>query len=51
MQITNLLQEMRILFVNEVDVLVRTFVLDIEQQIEMMGCISNLVLQKLLKYF
>jgi len=31
-------------FVNEVDVLVRTFVLDIEQQVEMMGCILDLVL-------
>jgi hypothetical protein len=35
-------------FVNEIDVLIRTFVLVIEQQIEMMGCILDLVLQKLL---
>ncbi len=39
------------IFVNEVDVLVRTSILDIEQQIEMMGCILDLVLQKLLRYF
>ncbi len=32
------------IFVNEVDVSLRTSILDIEQQIEMMGCISDLVL-------
>jgi hypothetical protein len=38
-------------FVNEIDVLIQTFVLVIEQQIEMMGCISDLILQKLIRYF